>query len=129
VAARSRKIRESVASVLTDAGYAVETLDDWFPFDPARLYGAHERCLYVLESGSDVACLVQAVYELYEARRKASAPRPVIVGICSNEVFEANIPLGFWWIDGHAALQCLVVPDMHEDWLGDLRRLAERIEF
>ncbi|MBM3492969.1 MAG: hypothetical protein FJX72_01405 [Armatimonadetes bacterium] len=131
VAATSPGIRASVARILLDAGYRVETIEDWNTHTEALLRDPDVRRLTVIEAGTNVALLVQTVYELYRVHREAGADRPVIVGICSEAVLDANMNLGVWLIDGHAALLCLVVTDaphdLEPDWRTGLRNLVWRI--
>jgi tetratricopeptide (TPR) repeat protein len=105
-------LRARLAAILAAAG-----------IEPAACGGSAEavltpasvadRALIVLETGDDVAHLVQIVNNLYRSPFHTAGGSQVIC-VVSALTFSRNQWLGFWLIDGHAALFAVWTPEMGE---------------
>jgi|SRR5579871_753871 len=100
-------VRERLALELTEAGIGCNTLGARYDAAGIELTPAQ---VLIVETGEDAAKLVQVVDTLYQQRDPLSQ-RPAIVGIVSREALQRNPALGFWLIDGQAALLCLWISE------------------
>ena len=86
------------------------------------------RDIILLETGDDAAAFVRAVYEVYWRVARAFIPR--IVGFVTEETMNRNETMGWWDIDGHAALDALMPTDnigeLEHCLTGFLERLRRR---
>jgi hypothetical protein len=72
-----------------------------------------ERALIVLETADDVARMVQIVNDLYRSPFHTAGGSQVLC-VVSPRTLSRNMWLGFWLIDGHAAVFGVWTPEMAE---------------
>ena len=110
IAACSPDIRDRLESPIKSAGLAYSTTAS-----PSELLQMQhmEDDLYIVETGDDIALLMQVVYHLYsviEDRRGI-----LIIGVASEKAIVKSPAVNFWLIDGQAAVCAVWTPHMITD--------------
>ncbi|MDQ2733285.1 MAG: hypothetical protein M3Y56_16670 [Armatimonadota bacterium] len=104
IGADNQRVRSHLAKILSASGLDAETLASSSSLDSMSLT---PRDVILLETNDDVAALMQKVYNIYSACSTGEAPQ--IIGFVSSKVLDKNPALGWWEIDGHAALAALLL--------------------
>jgi len=99
-------LRTRIVEILEGSGYSPTVLPSSeklrHPFVP-------KENTFIIIGTEDVAALNQIVYHLYKSF--GESVRGSIIAIVSEETMERNPRLGFWDIDGGAALGCLLIAE------------------
>ncbi len=113
------EFRREVAKGFEKLGFMVVECDKTAPLDcPDPL-----ETLTIIETGDDGALLSRLVYELY-LTHGAEHTIPII-GIISPESMKMNSSLGWWLVNGHAAILLLIPRE--GDMVGQLMLVGRHI--
>lgn len=101
-------LRERLVDALSVHEFTVYVLDNPWLLHPWHRYYIGVCCtdIVVIETGNDMACLVQVVYELYRGLRPTHTLP--IVGIVSRAAIARNPSLSNWETGDHPALWLLI---------------------
>lgn len=103
LAVDNETIRRRLAKMFRDADMALVLLGS---SAEARHVSLKPSNFIILETNNDAAALVQIVNDLYRSNDTAGRALPIIA-IVSRNTISQNPQLGFWCIDGHAAVECV----------------------
>ena len=113
------EFRRQVAMGFEKLGFKVVECDKTAPLDcPNPL-----EALTIIETGVDGALLSRLVYELYLTH--GTEHMIPIIGIISPESMEMNSSLGWWLVNGHAAIFMLIPRE--GDMVGQLMLVGRHI--
>lgn len=97
-------VRRRLVEILKGVGYSRLQLTSPLKVRQETI-DSRESVLLILETNDDVAALNQIVYDLHSRGVRH------IVGIVSQDALDRNPALGFWTINGRAALDVLMVSE------------------